>query len=57
MTSAVSSFVWCQNQKRVMRSSELHLAGLKEEGLRIPEPSTHCQYVEATALANGVRRG
>ena len=33
-------------EDNIREAIELHLAGLREEGEPIPEPSTHCQYVE-----------
>ncbi len=35
-------------ERNIKEAIELHLEGLREEGLPIPEPSTHCQYVETT---------
>jgi predicted RNase H-like HicB family nuclease len=35
--------------KQVMREAiAFHIEGLKEDGLPIPEPTTLCEYVEAT---------
>ena len=34
-------------ERNIREAIELHLEGLREEGLPIPEPSTYCQYVEA----------
>ena len=33
-------------EKNMVEAISLHLEGLKEEGLPIPEPITNCQYVE-----------
>ncbi len=37
-------------ERNIKESIELHLKGLREEGLPIPEPSTHCQYIETARL-------
>jgi predicted RNase H-like HicB family nuclease len=34
-------------ERNIKEAIELHLEGLREEGYPIPEPSTHCQYIEA----------
>jgi predicted RNase H-like HicB family nuclease len=33
----------------IQEAITLHLAGLRAEGLPIPEPTTLCEYVEVTA--------
>jgi len=33
-------------ERNIREAIALHLDGLQEEGEPIPEPSTHCQYVE-----------
>ena len=33
-------------EKNMIEAISLHLEGLKEEGLPIPEPMTNCQYLE-----------
>ena len=33
-------------ERNIREAIALHLEGLREEGEPIPEPSTHCQYVE-----------
>lgn len=36
--------------KRLIREAvELHIDGLVEDGLPVPEPTTECDYVEARA--------
>ncbi len=37
-------------EHHIKEAIELHLEGLREEGLPIPEPSTHCQYIETAIL-------
>jgi predicted RNase H-like HicB family nuclease len=34
-------------EQNIKEAIALHLEGLREEGLPIPEPTTSCQYVEA----------
>lgn len=34
-------------QEQIKEAIEFHLAGLREEGLPIPESTTLCEYVEA----------
>ena len=33
-------------KKLIAEAVPLHLEGLREDGLRIPDPSTECEYVE-----------
>ena len=35
--------------KLIREAIELHIDGMREEGLRIPEPSSTAEYVEVTA--------
>jgi len=35
-------------EKRIKEAIDLHIQALKEEGFRIPIPSTDCQYIEAS---------
>ena len=35
--------------KRIAEAIEMHLRGLKEDGLSIPKPSTTAQYVDTAA--------
>ena len=37
-------------ERHIKEAIELHLEGLREEGLPIPEPSTHWQYIETAGL-------
>ena len=34
-------------ERLIREAIELHLQGLREDGLPIPEPQTRCEYVEA----------
>lgn len=34
--------------QQIKEAIEFHLEGLREEGLSIPEPTTLCEYVEAS---------
>jgi len=34
-------------ERNIKEAMELHLEGLREEGEPVPEPSTHCEYVDA----------
>ena len=31
----------------IRAAAEFHLAGMRQEGLPIPEPTTRCEYIEA----------
>jgi predicted RNase H-like HicB family nuclease len=33
-------------KKLIAEAINLHLAGLREDGLRIPKPASQCEYVE-----------
>jgi predicted RNase H-like HicB family nuclease len=35
-------------EQLIREAMELHIAGMIEDGEAIPEPTTRCQYVEAT---------
>ena len=37
-------------ERNIKEAIELHLEGLREEGLPIPEHFTHCQYIETARL-------
>jgi predicted RNase H-like HicB family nuclease len=34
-------------ERNIKEAIEFHLDGLRQDGEPIPEPSTHCEYVEA----------
>jgi predicted RNase H-like HicB family nuclease len=34
-------------ERNIREAIQLHVAGLKEDGLAVPEPSAICEYVEA----------
>lgn len=34
-------------QQLIQEAIALHIQGLREDGLPVPEPSTRCEYVEA----------
>jgi predicted RNase H-like HicB family nuclease len=36
-------------ERNIKEAIDLHLEGLREEGHPVPEPSTHCQYIEAAS--------
>ena len=40
-----------QVQKLIREAIQLHLAGMAEDGLPIPEPGTQCEYVDASEPA------
>ena len=35
-------------EKNMKEAIDFHLDGLREEGLPIPEPTTYCDYIEAS---------
>jgi len=43
-------------EKLIREAIELHVAGLREDGLSVPEPSTLCEYT-ATRGVRQQRRG
>lgn len=38
-----------ETERLISEAIELHLAGMKEDGLAIPSPSSHVEYVEVAA--------
>jgi predicted RNase H-like HicB family nuclease len=36
-------------EKLIREAIDLHLAGLREDNLPIPDPTTRCEYIEATS--------
>lgn len=38
-----------ETEQRIREAIELHLRGLRQDGLRIPEPLSHAEYVEVPA--------
>jgi predicted RNase H-like HicB family nuclease len=39
----------CQAEAAIREAIELHLAGMREDGLPIPAPSSRVEYVEVAA--------
>jgi predicted RNase H-like HicB family nuclease len=37
-----------QTQEQIQEAIAFHLDGLREDNLPIPEPTTYCEYVEAS---------
>lgn len=37
-----------ETQQQIEEAIAFHLQGLREDGIPVPEPTTHCQYVEAS---------
>jgi predicted RNase H-like HicB family nuclease len=37
-----------ETQQQIEEAIAFHLEGLREDGIPVPEPTTHCQYVEAS---------
>ena len=38
-----------ETEQLIREAIELHLAGLREDGLPLPQPSSHVEYVEVAA--------
>jgi predicted RNase H-like HicB family nuclease len=38
-------------QKLIREAIQLHVAGMVEDGQPLPEPGTHCEYVDANVPA------
>ena len=38
-----------ETERLISEAIEFHLAGMKEDGLAIPSPSSHVEYVEVAA--------
>jgi predicted RNase H-like HicB family nuclease len=38
-----------ETEKEIRQAIEFHLRGMREDGLPIPEPSSHVDYVEVAA--------
>jgi predicted RNase H-like HicB family nuclease len=38
-----------ETEQQIREAIELHLRGMREDGLPIPEPSSHVEYVEVAA--------
>lgn len=38
-----------QTERRLREAIEIHIAGLREDGLPVPKPSSHVDYIEIPA--------
>jgi predicted RNase H-like HicB family nuclease len=38
-----------ETEANIKEAIDLHLEGLREEGQPVPEPSTQCEYIEASS--------
>jgi predicted RNase H-like HicB family nuclease len=38
-----------ETEQQIREAIEIHLRGMREDGLPIPEPSSHVEYVEVAA--------
>ena len=38
-----------ETEQQIREAIEIHLRGIREDGLPIPEPSSHVEYVEVAA--------
>ena len=38
-----------ETERLIRKAIELHLTGLREDGLPIPQPSSHVEYIEVAA--------